>query len=165
VKRFLGTPVIAYLPAAALLVVAVIYLVTAYSYTAQARAFPMSVAWATIVLVALDFVSRTHTAIGEKLTRWFNPAAAPGQAETRPHQLSGKQIAAVLWMAGFVILIVGIGFLYAVPIYVFASMRFRGGRPLWLCLLVSAAITLFIWLLFTQVLKLELYPGLLFSAV
>jgi hypothetical protein len=163
VKRFLGTPLIDYLPAFALLVIAIAYLATGYSYTPQARAFPVSVAWATIVLVALDITSRTHTALGETLTRLFNPAASAGHDEKRPAYPAWKQISAVLWATGFVVLILLIGFLYAIPIYVFASTYFRGRKRLLLCLLVSAGVTLFIWLLFTQVLKLELYPGVLFS--
>ena len=162
-KRFLGTPIIDYLPALALFVIALAYLVTAYTYTAQARAFPVSVAWATLVLVALDIVSRTHTAIGETLTRWFNPSARAGHQESRPVYPAWKQISAVLWGAGFIVLILLSGFLYAIPVYVFSSMYFRGRRRPLLCLAVSAGVTLFIWLLFTQVLKLELYPGMLFG--
>lgn len=164
-KRFLGTPIIDYLPALALLAIALVYLATGYTYAAQARAFPVSVAWATVVLVALDLISRTQTGIGETLTRWFNPATAPGKSETRPHYPALKQIFAVLWAAAFVLLIVLIGFLYAVPIYVFASLYLRGRRPVLLSLLVSAAVTLFIWALFSQLLQLELYPGMLFSEV
>lgn len=164
-KRFFGTPAVDYLPALALFIIAVIYLVTAYGYTPQARAFPVSVAWATLVLVALDVVARTHTPVGETLTRWFNPAALPKNEEARPHYPRGKQIAAVLWAVAFVALIVVAGFLAAVPIYVFASMRLRGRRPLWLCLLVSVVATAFIWALFTQLLEIELYPGMLFSEV
>ena len=162
-KRFLGTPLIDYLPAIALFAVAVIYLVTGYGYTPQARQFPIIVAWAAIVLVALDFISRTRTPVGEALMRWFNPSASPGKAEARAHYPASKQIAAVLWTAGFVTLIVLIGFLYAVPIYVFASMYVRGRRPLLLCLVVSATATLFIYLIFEQLLELELYPGILFG--
>jgi len=55
------------------------------------------------------------------------------------------------------------GFLVAVPIFVMASMYFRGKRSLLTIIPVSAAATLFIWFLFAQVLQLELYPGVLFG--
>jgi hypothetical protein len=160
--KFFGTPIVAYLPAFALLAIAAVYLVTAYSYMAQAREFPVIVAWATIAVGVLDVISRTHTIMGDTLTRWFNPAALGSHAEHQPNP-SLKQVTAVFWVAGFVALIVGVGFLYAVPIYVFASIVFRGGRPYWFGLAASAATTLFIWVLFSQVLELELYPGMLFS--
>jgi hypothetical protein len=165
VKRLFGTPLIDYLPALALLVLALVYLATGYAYTPQARAFPVTVGWATIVLVVLDIVSRTQTGIGETLTRWFNPAAKIAHDEKRPTYPALKQISAVLWAAGFVVLIVLIGFIYAIPIYVIASMYFRGRKPLVLSVLVSAGVILFIWLLFTQLLKIELYPGILFSEI
>lgn len=164
-KRLFGTPLIDYLPAIALFLMAVGYLLTGYSYPPAARAFPISVAWVTIVFVLLDFISRTQTPAGQALTRWLNPAALTGHAEGRPQYPASKQIYAALWVAGFVILIVLIGFLYAVPLYVFASMYFRGRRSVLLCLSVSVAVTLFIWLLFSQLLQLELYPGMLFNEV
>ena len=160
-RSIFGTPVIDYVPAIALFIIAVIYLVTGYGYTPQARAFPVSVAWAAIVLAAMDLLSRTHTALGETLMRWFNPAAA--KAESHQHHPLLKQVSAVLLTGAFIALIVVIGFLYAIPVYVFASLYLRGRRPLLLSLLVSAGITIFIWALFTQLLKIELYPGLLFS--
>jgi hypothetical protein len=161
VKPILGTPAIDYVPAIALFIIAVIYLVTGYGYTPQARAFPVSVAWAAIVLAIMDVISRTHTPLGETLMRWFNPAAA--KAESQQHHPLMKQLSAVLMAAAFVALIVVIGFLYAIPVYVFASLYLRGRRPLLLSVAVSAGITLFIWALFTQLLKIELYPGMLFS--
>ena len=56
-----------------------------------------------------------------------------------------------------------IGILYAVPLYVFSSLYFRGKRSLILAVGVSAAATAMIWLLFQAVLGLELYPGMIFG--
>jgi hypothetical protein len=165
VKRIFGTSFVDYLPAAILFVLAAIYLVTGYTYEPEARAFPVTVGWAALLLAAVDIVARTDTAIGLSITRRFNPAAAPENAEKHAHYSLGKQVAAVAWAAGFVALFVTIGILYAVPLYVFASMRLRGKRPLWMCLLAAAGITLFIYLLFVQLLQIELYPGLLFAEV
>jgi hypothetical protein len=50
-----------------------------------------------------------------------------------------------------------------VPLYVFSSIYFQGRRPLLVCLGLSAAATAMIWLLFAVVLRLELYPGILFG--
>lgn len=163
-KRLFGTPLKDYAPALALLVITLVYLVTAYTYQPQARAFPVAVAWVMLVLVALDIASRTKTPVGEKLIRWFNPAAAPDKLEKQPHYPLAKQFAAVAWMGGFVALMVLIGILFAVPVYVFASMYIRGKRPLWLCALVAASVTLVIYGIFNWLLQLQLYPGILFEA-
>jgi len=71
----------------------------------------------------------------------------------------------VAWVFGFALAMLFIGILYAVPLYVFASLYFRGRRPLLMAVGVSAAATAMIWLLFVAVLGLELYPGMLFSGV
>ena len=158
-RVFFGSPLSEYLPALGLFVLTVIYLITGYQYAPQARVFPVAVAWVALVLLALDIVSRTKTPAGEAITRWLNPAAATKHTE---YALS-KQLVAALWPPAFVVLIMLIGFLYAVPIYVMASMYFRGRLKLWLCVVVSAAATAAIWLMFVQMLELELYPGILFS--
>jgi hypothetical protein len=116
-----------------------------------------------IGLIGLDLVSRTRTALGLTLMRALNPAADPEKAEKHPHYALSKQWIAVAWLAGFSALLVVIGILYAVPIYVFASLRVRGKRPLLTCLITTAAATLFVYLLFVQLLAIELYPGMLFA--
>jgi hypothetical protein len=163
VKRVFGTPIVDYLPTLGLLVLTVIYLITGYGYAPEARTFPVTVAWVAIALVVLDLLSRTKTPAGKAVTRWLNPSTSAGKLEAQTQYALSKQIAAAAWPLGFVALIVLTGFLVAVPIFVMASMYFRGRRSLLICIPVSAAATLFIWFLFAQVLQLELYPGVLFG--
>ncbi len=162
-KRFIGTPATDYLPALGLLAITVIYLATAYSYSPDARAVPAGVAWVMLVLVVLDLISRTQTSAGKILMHWLNPAGDAAKLESVKRFPLLKQLTAVLWVAGFAAALVLIGILYAVPLYVFSSLYFQGRRPLFMCLGVSAAATVMIWLLFDVVLRLELYPGILFG--
>jgi len=115
--------------------------------------------------VILDLVSRTRTAAGMALMHWLNPAGDPDKMRDHKRYPALKQIGAVLWIAGFAAAMVLIGILYAVPLYVFSSLYFRGRRPLWLAAGVASGATAMIWLLFVAVLGLELYPGVLFSGV
>lgn len=162
-RRFLGTPVTDYLPALVLWVATAGYLATAYGYGRDSRLMPVLVAWAMLVLVALDLASRTDTRVGRALTRWLNPAADPAKSAAHARYPLSKQAAAVLWLAGFAAALVLIGVLYAVPLYVFGSMRLRGRRSYLLSLAGGAGAALFVWLLFAVVLRIELYPGLLFG--
>lgn len=162
-RRVFGTPVVEYLPALSLLIVTAAYLALAYGYTPMSRAIPVAVAWAVIALVGLDLASRTQTRFGRALIRWLNPAADPAQTASHPRYPASKQIAAILWIVGFTVALVLIGILYAVPLYVFASMRLRGRRPYLACLTVCGGSTLFIWLMFSVVLRLDLYRGILFG--
>jgi hypothetical protein len=163
VKRFLGTPVTDYMPALGLLALTGVYLATAYNYSPDARAVPAGVAWVMLVLVTVDLVSRTQTGIGTALMHWLNPAGdAANQRDVKRYPVL-RQIAAVAWVAGFAAALVLIGILYAVPLYVFLSLFFQGRRPLPVCIGVSAAATAMIYLLFAVVLRLDLYPGILFG--
>jgi hypothetical protein len=163
VRHVFGTPVTDYLPAAGLFALTVGYLVTAYRYSADARAVPAGVAWVMLVLVILDLVSRTRTSLGTMLMHWLNPAGDADKMADHKRYPALKQIGAVLWIAGFASAMVLIGILYAVPLYVFSSLYFRGKRSLILAVGVAAAATAMIWLLFVAVLGLELYPGMIFS--
>jgi hypothetical protein len=163
VKQVFGTPVADYLPALGLLILTIGYLITAYGYAPDARAVPAGVAWVMLALVILDLLSRTRTSFGLTLMHWLNPAGDPETMKDHKRYPVLKQIGAVLWIAGFAAAMLFIGILYAVPLYVFASLYFRGGRPLIVAVAVSAGATAMIWTLFVAVLGLQLYPGMLFG--
>jgi hypothetical protein len=162
--RAFGTEVSEYLPAAGAAAVAAVYLGAAYQYSPDARAAPLLIGWTVIVLAVLDIVSRTQTPIGRALSGFLNPVTnRPRHAHGAEPQPAGKQIMAIAWIAGFVAAFALIGAALAIPIYVFAATRWRGGRPFVVCL-ISAALTFAgIWFLFAWLLRLELYPGLLFG--
>jgi hypothetical protein len=130
------------MPSVGLAILTVVFLATAYRYPPQARAFPVAVAWVMLFLIAIDIFSRK--------TAEDNPPAA-------------RQLRAVTWLAVFVLALVLIGILYTVPLFIAASLRFRGHRS-WITSLLTAAITTSgIWLLFAVVLRLDLYPGYFFA--
>jgi len=131
-----------YMPSVALAILTVVFLATAYTYPSQARAFPVAVAWVMLFLIAIDMLSGKT-------------------AEDRP-PVAG-QFRAVAWLAAFALTLVLIGILYGVPLYIAASLRFRGHRS-WIASLMAAAITTSgIWLLFAVVLRLDLYQGYFLS--
>ena len=144
-----------------MLAVTIVYLAVAYTYTEQARLFPVPVGWLMLALLALDLVSRTKTQTGEALTRLLNPAAEAQGAEQRFPVL--RQFSAILWVAFFTAALVLIGIMYAVPLYVFGSMRFHGRKSYLTSLIAAVCVTAFTWVLFAFALQVELYPGMLFS--
>lgn len=158
-KRILGTTLDDYLPALGLLVVTASYLGLAYTYPEKARVFPTMVAWVMMALLTLDLVSRTQTKLGEAVMRALNPAASKPSAQGPS---PWRQASAILWIAGFATALVLIGIMSAVPLYVFAAIRFRGGRGYATAILAAAGTTAFVYLLFGVVLRLTLYPGILF---
>jgi len=163
-KRLWGTPIAAYVPALALLILTVAYLQKAYGYRPEARAFPTAVAWMMLALLSLDLVSRTRTRIGTRLLRWLNPAALePPRVPRRSPALPGAELAAALWVLGFAVALVLLGIMTAVPVYVFMAMRLRARRSFGVSAVAAGGVSVFIWLLFAVLLRLDLYPGVLFA--
>jgi lipopolysaccharide export LptBFGC system permease protein LptF len=158
VRRILGTEIGDYLPALGALALTGFYLVLAYRYKPMVREFPAGVAWVMVGLLGLDLAARTQTRAGRALTRWLNPTtAAPEPRALWP------QLAACLWVAGFAALLVLIGILSAVPVFVFAALTFRARCGLGTAIFGAAGVTFFVWVLFSLLLRLSLYPGLLFG--
>jgi hypothetical protein len=162
-KRLFGTPITDYLPALVLWLLTAGYLATAYGYSADSRVMPVLVAWSMLVLLLLDLASRMQTGFGQALTRWLNPAAEQIDNTAPDRTMVSRQFAAVLWLAGFATALLLIGVLCAVPLYVFASMRLRGRRSYIVSLIGGGGMVLIVWLLFAVLLRLQLYPGLLFG--
>ncbi len=162
-KKIFGAPLIEYLPALGFLLFTLIYLVLAYSYETDARAFPSGVAWVMLVLTLCDLISRSKTGLGIALLRILNPAAeteGPARGITVDPK---RQIFAILWIFSFAVLLFLIGILLAVPIYVFVFMRFRSELSYVLSVTVAALTTLAIWLLFGLALRINFYQGVFFE--
>jgi hypothetical protein len=163
-RTLFGARITDYLPAVFFLAFTIAYLGLAYTYNEDARAFPVGVAWVMIVLTLLDLVTRTKTPLGTSLAAALNPATESARAEEGELPL-WRQIVAVAWVFGFAVLMMLIGVLYAVPVFVFSYIRFRGGRSYVTATGVAAGAALTVWFLFSYVLRIELYPGILFSEV
>jgi Tripartite tricarboxylate transporter TctB family len=162
--RAFGTELSDYLPAAAAAAIAAVYLGAAYQYSPEARATPLLIGWTVVALAGLDIASRTQTRVGRTLAGWLNPVTTRLRHGAGPTDYPiGKQIMAIVWIAGFLAGFALIGATYAIPLYVFAATRWRGGRPYVVCLISAACTLAGIWFLFGWLLRLELYPGLLFG--
>ncbi len=140
------------------------FIIAAYRLGPVARAMPLLVGWMTLVFVTLDIVARTDMPAGRALTSALNPAAlVPVEAQsTSPARAFWIGVAPILALiAGFTL----IGVLASVPVFVFASLRWRAQRGFVTSGATAVAVTLFVYGMFYKVLQLPLYPGLLFGGV
>jgi hypothetical protein len=158
-KRIFGEGWIDALPAMVILAHTVAFLLAGYRYPPLARQFPVTVAWVMLVLAGLDIASRIDSPIGAALKNRLDRGGA-AREEIGSHW---AQLAGVAWLAGFAVMLWLVGVLYAVPLYVFASLRLRGRRPWLRCLLGAGASTAIVWLLFSAALRIELYRGIIFG--
>jgi hypothetical protein len=162
-KTIYGAPLVQYLPSLGFLAFTLVYLAMVYGYEADARAFPSGVAWVMLVLVLLDLVSRSKTAIGGTILRLLNPASEDEGPARGVAVAPVRQLYAILWMFGFAVALFVIGVLPSIPIYVFAFMRLRSGLTLILSITVAALTTVAIWLVFGLGLRIDFYQGLFFE--
>jgi hypothetical protein len=153
-KRFLPSDA---LFSAGLMVFTLGYLALDMTYKPALRMVPALVAWIMVILLAIDLTSRSDTDLGRALKRRLNPVP------DRPDYPLGRQIDAACWVAGFAAALVLIGILAAVPLFVFAFLHWRGKLGIAASLVGGAGATIFIWLLFALMLRLALYPGLIFG--
>jgi hypothetical protein len=76
-------------------------------------------------------------------------------------QETGRALTVLAWMAGFIVLVLLLGFPFTVPLFVFAYLVF-GGREAWL---LSVALAAAAWgvfhLLFQRLLHFPFEPGLI----
>lgn len=71
----------------------------------------------------------------------------------------------LLWLAAFLVGVLGFGFLFGAPVLVFAFLRF-GQRESWTVALVSAAgVWVILYAVFTRMLGLFLFEGLILPAL
>ena len=69
------------------------------------------------------------------------------------------------WMVGFFVLFTLLGTLVATLAFIFLFLLAGKRVPLWRALAVAGALSGTIWLLFVQLMRFELYPGVLFGGV
>lgn len=161
-KPIFGTRPIDYLPPLVLLAFTAAYISAAYTYKPAAALFPLSVAWVTVVLLLLDLVSRSKTGFGQRVDFWLNAATAKKDNKEAEDDVSlSRQLLAIGGVTAFLVLSMVIGMFYAVPIYVYCSMRYMGKKSLVFSAAGAVGVGVFVYLMFGLFLGVELFPGLI----
>lgn len=152
------------LPPVVILVFTIGFLVLTYQLPAASRSAPLMVAWVTLFLTAVDVITRLRNPLGNLLMRLFNPAGlreedtAPTREEVR-HTLQ-----AIGMMALLVAALLLIGVLPASGLFIGGAFIY-GGSTRRLAVIVAAVFTLLLWAVFSELLGLVLFPGLLFGGL
>ena len=156
---------------ACLVVIPVLIIAGALHYSKEAKLVPWMVGIVTLILGVIVLTGEIFPSLGgifemdlfkvgtETLEKSTSPAKAsdPGSIN--------KMLGGFVLMIGFFILIWLVGFLLAVPLYVFLSLKLLG-RLRWLR---SALITLTVWgfvyMVFEYAMSLHLFRGILFGEI
>lgn len=149
-------------PPALLAIVAAATWYAASGYGATARQLPMLVAGGIVVLATLDLLSRLPGAIGQVLRTALGAGFDEPEIELRAAWQ--REIAQVGWVVAAVAAVVLVGFLVAIPLFVFLYSRLNGSRSTPASVLAAVLATAAVALVFELLLDYTLYRGILFGA-
>lgn len=141
---------------------AVAFQAMSFELPGKGRMVPLLVGWIAIVLCALDIVAHTDTAFGRWIARVLSGTAHRVSEERRGPGVPAE-LAAFFWVVFACAGVIVFGFLWAVPVYVFAYMLFYGRKGAVQSGLTALCATLFLWVVFELLLEYEIYRGILFS--
>jgi hypothetical protein len=146
----------AFIVALLILVMAVSVLITAHGYSGGSGIFPRFIGWVFLALISLELVFQIKGFVKR-------PASSADHANTAgsDRAIVLKEIQGFLWIGFFLLLLYLGGFLISIPVYMFAFLRFSAKRTMKDCVLMSVGSTLFVYLLFIQLMEYRLYSGIL----
>lgn len=137
-------------------------LVWSSTFNQTARQVPMLVSGAMLVLSIFDLVCRFDVAALRPLSDFWG--ADFRNREMRHNPRASAEANQISWMIACVAAMLLIGFLSAVPLFVFSYMKVNGRRP-WIESMVTAIFVFaFVYVVFEVLLEYELYRGALFDA-
>ncbi len=149
---------ISLLPSIVIFAFIVAYIVSGYFMLDEStRLVPLLAGTVTLVLLILDMLMARFGAGGDR-----DSEQAEGGGVVVPES-RGRELAAILFVAGGVAGVYLVGFLIAIPLYLFASIAYLGNQSTKIALIVALVASLLIYVLFEVALDYQLFPGVLFS--
>jgi hypothetical protein len=145
-----------------LIVTSLALLIWSSMFNQTARQVPMLVATAMLVLSIFDFLCRFDVPALRPLRDFWGADFRNREMRHNPRWTS--EVGQVLWMIGCVVAMLLIGFLPAVPLFVFLYMVINGRRPMIESLVTAAIVFGFVFVVFEVLLDYQLYRGALFDA-
>jgi len=140
----------------ALIAIAAYAILSARQWPFKAALFPLAtgiplLALATTQLI-VDLLGKAEAASGPALDLEFSADVPPDVARRRVQAIFA-------WIAGFILLVLLLGFPLAVPIFVFAHLSLQSGVGWWLRLTLTAVAWGFFHGLFERLLRLPFESG------
>lgn len=159
-NRSLHSGVVALVAAFLFLLLAIAALLTAYSYSRSSGLFPIFVGWIFLALTLFEVgLHLKHISRGE------TPAAAApdGAAASAVIRVVRNELGGFLWLGLLLVVLYVTGFLIAIPVFMFAFLRFAARRSILQSALIAFAATAFAYGVFAWLLDYQLYAGILFD--
>jgi hypothetical protein len=140
--------------------VAAYALYASWSWPFRTALFPRVIAAPILFLALIEWALSVWSIEGE---REGHAVDFQFTANLEPALATKRTIAIVLWMLGFLALILMLGFPLAVPIFVFAYLKIAGGERWTLTIVLTVISWVFMEGLFNRLLHLPFAEGLIFG--
>lgn len=128
----------------------------AHDWTFKAALFPVMTGTLLLALALTQFIlelrGQAQNPDGPAMDLEFSTDVSPQLARRRT-------IAVFAWMAGFILLVLFVGFSLAVPIFAFCHLRFQGSTEVTTSVIIAAAAWAFFYGLFERLLRLQFEAG------
>ena len=146
------------LPSVATLLFVIAYLLSGWlTLDEVTRRVPLMTGGVTLVLLLVD-IARVIARGGAQSGSWVVEGGGVKVPESR-----GREFAAIGLVAAGVGAIYLLGFLIAIPLYLYASIAYLGGQSARLAAVITVLTSLIIYLVFEVALEYRLFPGVLFA--
>jgi len=160
-----------------LLAILLIFVLMAFSLSSQARQIPLIIGTFTLGLICLQFFVEIIPKLSEKIgifgkeekeilgTKQFIKDVKPNFQKNLVSNKSIKmgETKAFLWLLALVCLVFAVGYLIAIPLFLFIFFKF-GITKGWIFSIITAVVTLIVvYFSFVLLLKMPLYKGLFFA--
>ena len=150
-------------------------LVLSFKYVPKARLMPLVVGVPTLALVVFCLLvnlvpgfSKRYRRVAEQdvfdlgeIRKKLAPAA---RKKRSPAEIRRKEMNMIWWLVGLMAAILLLGYLIAIPGFVFLFLKVRSGERWLTTILVTAATWICVYGVFVVLLKLPIYKGILFGA-
>ncbi|MDN5301010.1 MAG: hypothetical protein PWQ60_524 [Thermoanaerobacteraceae bacterium] len=156
-----------------LLMIFLVFTIIAIGYNPQARVAPLVVGIPAIFLSALLLVSYYIPAVDKKINTMkqmelFEMEEKKKKGDNKQNKEEKKEpiireLNITLWIIGLLLSIYILGFIIAIPIFVFLYLMFREKEKLSTSIIVSLGTWAGIYVMFIILLKAQLYGGVFFE--
>lgn len=144
-----------------LLVVMLAMTFLSLGFSSGSRMLPMIAGIASLVLLAFLMLMSLSPGVAS----WYSKLEQHALVKSEKMNLEEKkrEIGIVVWFLGCLILIYLIGFLIAMPLFLFLFLKWRAGESWVLSIVVPAAVTAVVYFAFIFILRVPLHAGIFFE--
>lgn len=151
-------------PSAVLILLTIGFIATSYQYRETSRELPLLVAWTTLLLLTVEFITQGGSRLGSIFRMYLVGKASnlPG-FDKRPTASVSQELGAFAWVFAVLAAVTLFGFYITIPLYVASFLRIRAQTSFKTAIVCAVVLTGIIYLLFEVLMEYRLFHGLVFG--